>query len=55
MTKEKLSYGKYLQLENILDAQAPKSKESVNLVHDEMCLLLFIKPMNYGLSRSNMS
>ncbi len=40
MTKEKLSYGKYLQLENILDAQAPKSKESGNLVHDEMLFII---------------
>ena len=40
MTKEKLSYGKYLQLENILDAQSPKSKEAGNVVHDEMLFII---------------
>ena len=40
MTKEKLSYGKYLQLDRILDSQAPKSKEAGNVVHDEMLFII---------------
>ena len=40
MTKEKLSYGKYLQLDHILDAQDPKSKEAGNEVHDEMLFII---------------
>jgi len=40
MTKEKLSYGTYLQLDTILDAQLPKSKEIKNEVHDEMLFII---------------
>ena len=40
MTKEKLSYGKYLQLDRILDSQVPKSKETKNVVHDEMLFII---------------
>jgi len=40
MTKEKLSYGKYLHLDRILDSQAPKSKETENVVHDEMLFII---------------
>ena len=40
MTKEKLSYGNYLQLDRILNAQATKSKETGNEVHDEMLFII---------------
>ncbi len=40
MKKEKLSYGTYLQLDTILDAQVPKSKEIKNEVHDEMLFII---------------
>jgi len=40
MTKEKLSYGNYLKLDRILNAQSPKSKEIENEVHDEMLFII---------------
>ena len=40
MTKNKLTYGKYLQLDKILDSQHLKSKENSNLVHDEMLFII---------------
>ena len=40
MKSEKISYGKYLQLDKILDSQALKSLEHGNEVHDEMLFII---------------
>ena len=40
MTKKKLTYGKYLQLNKILDSQHLKSEENGNQVHDEMLFII---------------
>ena len=40
MSKKKLSYGEYLKLDKLLDAQALKSTESGNTVHDEMLFIV---------------
>ena len=40
MTSKKLTYGNYLKLDKILDSQSLKSKQSGNLVHDEMLFII---------------
>jgi len=40
MTSKKLSYGEYLQLNNILDSQYLQSGKQGNLVHDEMLFII---------------
>ena len=40
MTKKKLTYGKYLQLNKILDSQHLKSEENGNQIHDEMLFII---------------
>jgi len=40
MAKENLSYGKYLQLDRLLNSQTPKSKKTGNEVHDEMLFII---------------
>ena len=40
MTKNKLSYGSYLQLDRILQSQALKSSENGEMVHDEMLFII---------------
>ena len=40
MTKKKLTYGKYLQLNKILDSQSLQSTQKENLVHDEMLFII---------------
>ena len=40
MTKKKLTYRKYLQLDTILDSQHLKSEENGNQIHDEMLFII---------------
>jgi len=40
MTKDKLSYGEYLQIDRLLNLQSPKSKEIGSEVHDEMLFII---------------
>ncbi len=40
MTQKKLSYGEYLQLEQLLDSQGLKSVENQTPVHDEMLFII---------------
>ena len=40
MTKNKLTYNNYLQLEKLLDSQSLKSSETDNEVHDEMLFII---------------
>ena len=40
LSKKNLNYGDYLQLDKLLNAQSPKSKEAGNEVHDEMLFII---------------
>ena len=40
MTENKLTYGKYLQLNKLLDSQSLKSTEEGNEIHDEMLFII---------------
>ena len=40
MTENKLTYGKYLQLNKLLDSQSLKSTEAGNEIHDEMLFII---------------